>query len=117
MAFGGNGEGCVDLFHVPFQVLRHDGVNVYNDDTDFSGADVLLMHEVGIQGNEHSELSFGHCKEPVIVVVSPALVLDGYHFVLFWKLGAEPVGNVMVEKKPHAGTCRPRSSSSLNRSR
>ena len=62
-------------------------MDVDHYDPEFSGPDVLLMCEIGVEGHENTELLFSGRKELVIVVVFPLLILGRYHLVSFRKLG------------------------------
>jgi hypothetical protein len=85
--FGRDREGTVHLAHVPFQVTWEDRMNVYHHDTDVSGPNVLLMREIGVEGNENIEFRFSCRKELVIVVVFPSLIPSRYHLVFVRQLG------------------------------
>jgi hypothetical protein len=84
------------------QVVGDDGMDVDHHDSERPGDDVLLMDEVGVEGDEDGEGPFGCCDEFVIVVIGPSLVLGRDHFVHLRQLGAKGMGNVVVEKDPHA---------------
>lgn len=89
LVFGRDRKCIAYLSHVPLQVVRHNGGQVNHHDPNLIGANVLLICEVGVESDENSERLLGRCKELVVIVACPSLVMGGHHLMLPRELKAK----------------------------
>ena len=74
-------------------------MDIQNNDTDGKGPDILLVGEVRVQRHQYLKIVVQSRPQKLIVfVVFPAEKLGRVHFVVFWKLRAELMRDVVVEK-------------------